>query len=194
MFKEKGVIWILSLVLIISLVFMACGKTEDTGKNNTNEEESNSEQENSEEPKPDDELEGDGSGLPDADLEGYVFTVADNAESRWFPEADSSDLANAIIERIKWVEEKYNCKIEVRNHSEDEFSTAVMAGDKYADIIVTPTWELGRHIKAKRLVNMNEIPNLNMKAEYWNQFDSTSYLSYKDKTYGTSAPFIRHPL
>lgn len=187
MLKKKSIAWILMLVMLTAVFATACsGGTPVDGDSTPAPTEAPTDGTPTDEPVD----EGDGSGLPEADLDGYVFTVADNNVNRWFPEAGSSDIANAIIERIKWVEEKYNCKIEVRPHSEDEFSAAVMAGDKYADIIVTPTWELGRHIKAKRLVNMNEIPNLNMDSPYWNQFDSTSYLSYGDRTYGTSAPFV----
>lgn len=185
MFKKKGIAWILMIIMVVAIFATACSNGGETPTDVTNPAPTDSAVAPTVEP-----VEGDGSGLPEADLGGYVFTVADNNTNRWFPEADSSDMANAIIERIAWVEEKYNCKIEIRNHDENEFATAVMAGDKYADIIVTPTWEIGRHIRAKRLVNMNEIPNLNMDDGLWNQFDSTAYLSYEDITYGSAAPFI----
>ncbi|AUS95926.1 hypothetical protein CDQ84_07600 [Clostridium thermosuccinogenes] len=192
MLKKRGITWVLLLAMIIGIIASGCGSSDKkTTTDSTTNAGSTASTETPEETTPEEpEEQDDGSGLPDQDLGGYVFTVADNNASRWFPEAGSSDLANAIIERINWVQEKFNCKIEIRNHSEDEFATAVMAGDKYADIIVTPTWELGRHIKAKRLVNMNTIPHLRLDAEYWNRYDSTSYLSYGDIKYGTAAPFI----
>lgn len=190
MFKRKGIVWLLVLTMLLAVVTTACGKgaQTDVDSGDTAPEANGEPDVSEEEEEPEDE--GDGSGLPEADLDGYVFTVADNNVNRWFPEEGSSDLANAILERNEWVQEKYNCEIEVVPHSEEEFATAVMAGDKYADIIVTPTWELGRHIKAKRLVNMNEVPNLDMSNPYWNLFDSTAYLSYEDRTYGTAAPFV----
>ena len=126
---------------------------------------------------------------PVVDLEGYTFVVADVNPNRWNPEEGSSDTANAILARNKWVEETYNCKIEYRNHNADEFATAVMSGDKYADIIVCPTWEIGRHINSKRIMDINEVPNIDLTQSYWTDYNNVNLLSYDGRTYGVGAPF-----
>ncbi|WP_309120311.1 extracellular solute-binding protein [Paenibacillus sp.] len=195
MAKRKQWAWLLSAVLLISVIASGCtgGGGGDAGADPAPEpaesqpaEETPSEPaEGTAEPPA---AEGDGAP-PVQDLGGYKFVVADNNANRWFPPEGSSDLANAILERIRWVEETYNVKIELRKHSEEEFSAAVLAGDKYADIIVTPTWELGRHINGKRLVDMNTIPNLQLDNAYWKEYNTSNLLTYDGRTFGVAAPF-----
>ncbi|NIK75285.1 ABC-type glycerol-3-phosphate transport system substrate-binding protein [Paenibacillus castaneae] len=179
---------LLMLILIISIVASACTKGGNEGNTKKNEEKNNVEQaENT--PEPTEEVPDNNGAPPVQDLGGYKFIVADNNVNRWKPQEGSSDLANAILDRIKWVEDTYNVKIELRNHSEDEFSTAVLAGDKYADIIIAPTWEMGRHINGKRIVDMNKIPNLHLEKDYWKEYNTSDLLSYDNRTFGVAAPF-----
>lgn len=123
------------------------------------------------------------------DLGGYEFIVADVNENRWFPKEGSSEIANAIIERVKWVEDTYNCKITYKPHNETEFSDAVLSGDKYADIIICPTWEIGRHVGGGRIMDISKVPGLDLTKSYWTDFNNTQLLSYSDKIYGMGAPF-----
>ncbi|ALS26579.1 ABC transporter substrate-binding protein [Paenibacillus sp. 32O-W] len=188
--------WLLVVVMLLSIVATAC-KSGDGGSAGTGGETEPNVAENTESPgsegetgtEPEGEQPADDGAPPVQDLGGYTFVVADNNPNRWFPEEGSSDLANAIIDRVKWVEETYNVRIEVRKHSEDELSAAVLAGDKYADVIVTPTWELGRHINGKRLVDLNTIPNLDMSKDYWKEYNTSNLLTYDNRTYGAAAPF-----
>ncbi len=53
------------------------------------------------------------------DLDGYVFTVADSNPARWFPEEGSSNIANAVINRVNKVEELFNCTIERIDYDEN---------------------------------------------------------------------------
>lgn len=123
------------------------------------------------------------------DLDGYVFTVADNNTARWFPEEGSSEIANAVLERVNMVQDLFNCKIEVVPYDETEFSNAHTAGDKYADIVVCETWSLGRHIGAGRIVDLAQLDGLNLDADYWNKYSTNNLLSFRGKVYGASAPF-----
>lgn len=123
------------------------------------------------------------------DLDGYVFTVADNNMARWFPEEGSSEVANAVIERVNKVQDLFNCKIEVIPYNETEFANAHTAGDKYADIVVCETWSLGRHIGAGRIVDLAQLDGLHLDADYWNKYSSNNILSFRGKIYGASAPF-----
>ena len=70
------------------------------------------------------------------DLDGYVFTVADSNVNRWFPEEGSSDIGNAVINRVQMVEKLFNCKIERIDFDGGEAQRAAMAGTKYADITI----------------------------------------------------------
>lgn len=123
------------------------------------------------------------------DLGGYVFTVADNNTNRWFPEEGASERANAIIARVNKVQELFNCKIEIKPYGESEFANAVTAGEDYADIVVCETWNLGRHIKANRVVDLASLEGLNLNADYWTKYNNTNLLSYQGKVYGVAAPF-----
>lgn len=129
------------------------------------------------------------------DLDGYVFTVADTNEARWFPQEGSSDIGNAVIKRVETVEKLFNCKIEYKKLTADasgfdEVTRAVMAGDKYADIIISPTFAIGRWLlKSKALVDMNTLDGLNLDAEYWQRWGDTSIMKYHDKIYALGAPF-----
>jgi ABC-type glycerol-3-phosphate transport system substrate-binding protein len=185
MLKKKGVSWFLILIISLSVIASGCSRGNDVPSDATPT------PENSPTPIPDETPEPtpEDGGLPEADLGGYVFTVADANINRWFPEEGSSDLANAIIERIKWVQDKYNCKIEHKPHSEDAVNAAIMAGDKYADFFVTETWELARHIVSKHLVDMNTIPNLDLTADYWAHHNQSGQYTFFDKTFAAAAPF-----
>ena len=192
--KRKSSVWVLMLVLVFSLIVSGCsggGDGKDTAQepDKTGQTDVKKEEEPAKEPAAPAETAAGDPAPPVQDLGGYKFVVADNDVNRWFPKEGSSDLANAIIERIKWVEETYNVKIEIRKHAEEEFNAAILAGDKYADIILAPTWELARHINGKRLVDLKSIPNLDMTKDFWQEYGTSKLLSYDNKTFGTAAPF-----
>lgn len=126
---------------------------------------------------------------PVVDLEGYTFVVADVNPNRWTPQEGSSEYANAILARNAWVEKTYNCKIEYRSHNEDELANAILAGDKYADIVICPTWELGRHIKGNRLTDIGSVPNIDLTKSYWTDYNNVNLLSYNGTIYGMGTPF-----
>nr|WP_300658010.1 ABC transporter substrate-binding protein [uncultured Acetatifactor sp.] len=124
------------------------------------------------------------------DLNGYVFTVADSNVNRWFPEEGSSEIGNAIINRVETVERLFNCEIERIDFNGEEAARAAMAGTKYADIIVSPTYAMARYLlKSKALVDINTLEGLNLDAEYWTRWGDTSILKYHDKIYALGAPF-----
>ena len=124
------------------------------------------------------------------DLNGYVFTVADSNVNRWFPEEGSSEIGNAIINRVEMVERLFNCEIERIDFNGEEAARAAMAGTKYADIIVSPTYAMARYLlKSKALVDINTLEGLNLDAEYWTRWGDTSILKYHDKIYALGAPF-----
>ncbi len=184
----------LLLVFVMILGLAACSQDGDKDKKPEAPDQV-TEAPGSEEVTPDAEGEGepeddtDLNAPPVVDLDGYEFVVADVNENRWFPKEGSSEVANAIIERVKWVEDTYNCKITYRNHNETEFSDAVLSGDKYADIIICPTWEIGRHVNGKRVMDITNVPGLDFTKSYWVDYNNIQLLAYGDRIYGMGAPF-----
>ena len=111
------------------------------------------------------------------DLDGYVFTVADSTIDRWFPEEGSSEIGNAVIRRVETVEKLFNCTIERIDYDDEEANRAAMTGSKYADIIIAPTFSIGRWLlKSKALVDINTLEGLNLEAEYWTRWGDTSIM------------------
>ena len=124
------------------------------------------------------------------DLDGYVFTVADSTIARWFPEEGSSEIGNAVIKRVETVEKLFNCKIERIDYDGEQASQAAMIGSKYADIIIAPTFSIGRWLlNSKAIVDINTLEGLNLDAEYWTRWGDTSIMKYHDKIYALGAPF-----
>ena len=111
------------------------------------------------------------------DLNGYVFTVADSDISRWFPEDGESDIGNAVFKRVETVEKLFNCKIERIDYDGGQAAQAAMLGTKYADIIISPVYDMARNLlRSHALVDMNTLEGLNLDAEYWTRWGDTSIL------------------
>ena len=191
MFK-KSLSILIALVMVLGLA--GCSGKSDQGKSDVSETDKKVEDINQTEDVDQDETkeevpEVDTDAPEVVDLGGYEFVVADVNENRWFPKEGSSEVANAIIERVKWVEDTYNCKITFREHNESEFADAVLSGDKYADIIICPTWEIGRHVGSGRIMDISNVPGVDLTKPYWTNYNNTKLLSYGDKIYGVGAPF-----
>lgn len=126
------------------------------------------------------------SGL---DFGGRTFIVSDYDPSRWMPQPGSSEHANAVIARNRWVEETLNVNIEFRPYNEYEMMAAVLAGDLYANMVITQMWGIGRHGQANRLADLGQVPNLNLQAPYWTDFNAVNYLQFDDRILGLSGSF-----
>jgi ABC-type glycerol-3-phosphate transport system substrate-binding protein len=184
---------IISILLVFVMVFglVGCSGNKEQKEETTTENETTDvvESEETQEETQEETVEAVVEAPEVVDLGGYEFIVADVNENRWFPEEGSSEVANAIIERVKWVEDTYNCKITYRAHNETEFADAVLSGDKYADIIVCPTWEIGRHVGSGKIMDISQIPGVDLTKSYWTDYNNTQLLSYGEKIYGVGAPF-----
>ncbi|MDF2542079.1 MAG: transporter substrate-binding protein [Herbinix sp.] len=184
---------LISILLVLVMVFSLAGcsgKKDEETNNTTDPATTEGDDAAAEDPTVTEAPVEEVSNAPEVvDLGGYEFVVADVNQNRWFPEEGSSEVANAIIERVKWVEDTYNCKITFRQHNETEFADAVLSGDKYADILICPTWEIGRHVGAGRIMDISQVPGVDMTKDYWTAYNNTQLLSYGDKIYGVGAPF-----
>jgi hypothetical protein len=110
-------------------------------------------------------------------------------QNRWIPQAGSSDHANAVIERNQWVQDTLNCTIEYIPYNEAEMKAAVLAGDKYADIVISQMWSIARHGQARELADMSQMTQIDFDANYWKDFNVVNYLQFDTQIVGLSSSF-----
>jgi len=138
-----------------------------------------------------------GDGLPDTDLGEYVFTVADVAKGRWEPQAGESAYTDAIIARNRAIEERFNIKIEVIEVQPSQFFQSVqpplMAGDKFADILICQTWQTGYFLQTNLTLDLRDIPFINLDGDHWNQ-NATELLTVNNIIFGSSTNITPHKL
>ena len=106
------------------------------------------------------------------DLQGYEFTVVDFTDGRWNKERSGTPGADAWIRVLDEVEALYNCKITPTYLSAAETFSVVqpelMAGGKYADLIVTTQWQFGNFLGANLMMDLNKL-EVNWDNPWWNQ-------------------------
>ena len=116
---------------------------------------------------------GDEGGMPSANLKGYTFTIADCTRYGDYsiPEAGTSSQADGWWKMIDEIQDKLNCKIKYEFYdptsSAQTITTKLLGGAKVADILVAPQFSIGSYITAGFLQDLNKVPNLNLKANYW---------------------------
>lgn len=148
----------LGLVLCMTASLIACGSdpgSAESATGSTNESSASEEQsEESGEEQSEGETESAGEGAeedpmshnPAVDLDGRVIRIAvnwdmvpDNSDYVIDPEKDDAAAVQDVIDRMKRVEEKYNCKIQYVNIPYDKriesITNGVMTGEYPAEII-----------------------------------------------------------
>ncbi len=123
------------------------------------------------------------------DLKGYEFIVADSTKTRWEPAEGSSDIANAVLKRVEQVERDLNCTITRIDYNEEEFINAVNAGDKYADMIICPTFSVGENLEGARILDLNAIKNLDLNDERWAKYNKQNLVTFDNMCFGAYAAF-----
>jgi len=108
------------------------------------------------------------------DMDGYVFTIADNEHSRYFnPQAGRNDLADAQVDLIRKLEQSFNIKLEIVETdpiiSFDIILPKYLAGEKYADLIVANYYNAGKFYSQNMLEDLGSIPGMNLSAPYWDK-------------------------
>lgn len=106
------------------------------------------------------------------DLDGFVFKVVSYNGARFDPDVSGGDpVPEAAREALDEVEQLYNCKIEFENVSPNEIfsgvQAAVMANDKYADMIITTQWAYGYLMGAGMMQDLKKIDTLNLDNPWW---------------------------
>nr|MBQ4319512.1 hypothetical protein [Clostridia bacterium] len=131
--------------------------------------------------------------LPDKKFDGYEFRILSrNPERGW--KWESIDIASenengepindAVFTRNRELEEEYDVKVKnvAVKAPVTDLNTAILAGEDRADIVTDGLSYLFQTLPSKYTVNFNELPYINMEAEWWDQ-RMISELSIKNKVY-----------
>jgi len=183
---SKGIIFLITMTMIITSA--ACNKP--TNESSVVESSEQPSEQSTATPTP---IEGD--GLPDVDFEGYVFQVADPVVNRWRDPEAETDYGVAVRRRTEEIEERFNITIEHIPIQAGSFfqsvQPALMAGDKFADIFVSNTWQVGYFLTTDLLADWNDLPYIQLDAPYWNQ-NATELLTVGGRIKGSAADFAPH--
>lgn len=139
-------------------------------------------------------------GVPDIDMDGFVFSVFHNnpTQMTWtnltldVAEPNGEVLNDAIYNRNRKIEDRFNCKIETTEFTEfqigaKEISQEVMAGESNYDVWFPRDYNIPASIPYLR--PLNDLPYVNLDADWWFpnasdvfrfngvQYGATSYFS-----------------
>lgn len=134
--------------------------------------------------------------LPDMDFEGSTFTFltksvatyTDWGETSLFSEGSNGEVLNdAVFARNSFVEENYNCKINVIETGTfvKDIDNAASAGDPIYDVVMPPLNDIGALVKKGQLIDLNAVGNINLSRAWWDQ-RSIADLSIANKLYMVS--------
>lgn len=143
-------------------------------------------------------------GVPDIDMDGFVFSVYHNSPTgmTWtnltldVEEANGEALNDAIYNRNRAVEERFGCKIEVTEFDgfqlgAPEIEREVMAGDSTYDIWMPRDYNIPPSIPYLR--PLNDLPYVDLDADWW--FPKASQVfKFNDKQYGATSSFSLSPI
>lgn len=136
-------------------------------------------------------------GLPEKDYEGANFTILTkgvSAYNEWgetsiYTENENGDVVNdAIYQRNRSVEEKYNIKI-VEFQSENptaDTQKSVSAGDGAYDVVMPSFGDSGTLAAGGYLYDINEAEYINLEKPWWDQ-RSVADLSVDNRLYFVSS-------
>ena len=116
------------------------------------------------------------SGLPDKDLDGFTLTLLRSRTSFieqgvYVEELTGDPVPDAIYERNVFLEDTYNCAIELlpseSQHPTTDIAQYVMSGDDTVDVLL----DGGQHIanSSKNFYNLNELSYFDFTKPWWNQ-------------------------
>lgn len=135
-------------------------------------------------------------GLPDTDLGGYEFVIAEG----WYYDGSdmpdytpgASDYTDAVLARNKEIEDRFNCTITYQFYQPTTFyDTALpvlMSGDKFADVMDPTLFEFGKFLNSNNLYDLSSLPNVDLTKSYWIK-SFTDATRIGSGVYGTGADF-----
>lgn len=140
----------------------------------------------------------DTDGLPQKDLGGYEFIVAEGwyygEETKPSLELGVSDLNDQIIARNSEIQKRFNCKITYQYFNPvtffDEVSVAILAGDKIADVVTPTMFNYGKFVNGALLTDLKTIPYIKLDKPWWNK-NIENATRVGDKSFGSSNQMAR---
>ena len=126
--------------------------------------------------------------LPDADFDGYTFTVLCWHEAFDTEQENGEPINDAIYKRNSILEDRYNIDIvEVvvdGTGMTDAARTSIMAGDSEYDVIVPRLYTVPSLAESKLLLDLYKIPYLDFSKPWWDQ-RATEQLTIGNKLFFT---------
>lgn len=142
-------------------------------------------------------------GLPEVDMDGFLFRVYNNSKEKmtWtnttldVAEQSGDILEDAIYNRNRDVESRFNCKIEVQSTGDQinssEIQKEVMAGDSNFDLWMPRDYNIPNSIPYLR--PLDDLPYINLDAEWW--FPQASEIfKFNGAQYGATSYFSLSPI
>ena len=129
------------------------------------------------------------------DLQGKEFTIVTFDHTLFSWTEGESDYGDAVLQRIADVEAELNCSLNFKimdtGTMATELAAAQLSGDKFADVITPILHSTASFISGGMLMDMNEIPNLDLTKSYWNKDDGTAFGKIGDKQYFAVCPMVQ---
>ncbi len=135
--------------------------------------------------------------MPDVDLGGYEFVIAEAAyygvDDRPIMEPGASELSDAILARNKAIEDKFNCKITYEYYDPTSFFNEnymlIMSGEKIADIMDVTLFNFGKFQVGDYLYDMSTLPYVDFTQDHWLKLYDESAVLKSGVRHGASAMF-----
>ncbi|MCQ2431607.1 MAG: hypothetical protein MJ175_03290 [Clostridia bacterium] len=135
--------------------------------------------------------------LPDTDLEGYNFRILSFTElsnaAIYVSDQDGSIVNDAVYDKVRTVEERFNCKISMADGStnitnsstgdeQSAITNAIMAGDDVFDIASAHDITTANMTLQGYFMNLYDVPHLNFEKPWWPSYTIES-LTFQDQMY-----------
>jgi len=131
--------------------------------------------------------------LTPVDLDGYEFTIADEFSIMWDQPPGNSTHGDAVMDRVRKVEQDYNCTIKYVPVGPLDLAvqvrTKAMVSEKSYDLVGVNLWGMGGLLPEKFLEPINKLESVNMDASYWTK-EITAVGTFGGNTYFLSPTFM----
>lgn len=125
------------------------------------------------------------------DLGGKEFVIKTWDLTTFDYTEGESNVADAVLKSIAAVEEELNCKLKFDVVAPEamltEANNAILAGEKYADVLVPILWNTAGFATSGVLHDMKKIPNLDITKSYWDK-EGSEVATLKGKQYFAIGP------
>lgn len=125
------------------------------------------------------------------DLEGKEFVIKTWTTDLFDYTEGESNLGDAVLKTIADVEDELNCTLTFEIVAPDvmmtEANAAIMAGEKYADVMVPIYWNFAGFVTGGLAQDLKTIPNLDLSKAYWDK-EANEIATLKDKQYFAIGP------